>query len=92
MRTGEERARPLHVPAGIRGDTPIGQIMAEAESGGNIIDISSQTAIPGNDGRSLRPSVAVKSGLNHIACCRLGREGPSHFTLFPARSAHVARE
>ena len=42
------------------------RIMAGQETGGNIINISSQASMPGNGGGSLTPYGAAKSGLNHM--------------------------
>lgn len=42
------------------------RVMVEQESGGNIINISSQASMPGNGGASLTPYGAAKAGLNHM--------------------------
>ena len=42
------------------------QVMAEQESGGSIINISSQTSMIGGGGGSLAPYGAAKAGLNHM--------------------------
>jgi len=42
------------------------RVMVEQESGGNIINISSQASMPGNGGSSLTPYGAAKAGLNHM--------------------------
>ena len=42
------------------------RVMAEQDSGGTIINISSQTSMPGGGGGSLAPYGAAKAGLNHM--------------------------
>lgn len=42
------------------------QVMAEQESGGSIINISSQASMPGGGGGALAPYGAAKAGLNHM--------------------------
>lgn len=42
------------------------RVMSEQESGGSIINISSQASMPGNGGGSLTPYGAAKAGLNHM--------------------------
>lgn len=41
-------------------------VMATQESGGSIINISSQASMPGGSGGSLTPYGAAKAGLNHM--------------------------
>ncbi|HEY8525298.1 MAG TPA: SDR family oxidoreductase [Acidimicrobiales bacterium] len=42
------------------------QVMAEQPEGGSIINISSQTSLPGGGGARLAPYGAAKAGLNHV--------------------------
>jgi NAD(P)-dependent dehydrogenase (short-subunit alcohol dehydrogenase family) len=42
------------------------RVMAELESGGSIINISSQASLPGGGSGSLAPYGAAKAGLNHM--------------------------
>ena len=42
------------------------QVMADQESGGSIVNISSQASMPSGSGGSLAPYGAAKAGLNHM--------------------------
>lgn len=42
------------------------QVMSTQETGGSIINISSQTSLPGGGGGTLAPYGAAKAGLNHM--------------------------
>ena len=42
------------------------QVMSKQDSGGSIINISSQTSLPGGGGGALAPYGAAKAGLNHM--------------------------
>ena len=42
------------------------QVMEQQETGGSIVNISSQTSLPGGGGGSLAPYGAAKAGLNHM--------------------------
>jgi NAD(P)-dependent dehydrogenase (short-subunit alcohol dehydrogenase family) len=42
------------------------RVMSEQETGGSIINISSQASMPGNGGNTLTPYGAAKAGLNHM--------------------------
>jgi len=42
------------------------RVMAEQETGGHIVNISSQSSLPGGGGGTLAPYGAAKAGLNHM--------------------------